>query len=275
VAALEKRSEHPLSTAIVEEAMRRKLPLADPESFSAMAGAGVRGVVQGKAIAAGNEALMEEFAIGLDAMDAAAAGFSGEGKSVIFVAIDGGLAGAIAIADSMKSSSPAAIRDLRDMGLDVVMLTGDNSRAAASIAAQAGVNRVIAGVRPDQKAEHVRILQDEGEVVAMVGDGINDAPALAQANVGIALGTGTDVAMETADITLMNGDLRTLVVAIRLSARTIRTIRQNLFWAFIYNVIGIPLAALGQLNPMIAAAAMAFSSVSVVTNSLRLKRFRG
>ncbi len=275
VAALEQRSEHPLSVAIVEAATRKGLTLPEPESFSAQAGAGVTGVVEGKAIAAGNETLMKEWSVETDSSRISAERFSGEGKSVIYVAIDGRAAGVIAVADNVKSSSPAAISDLRTMGLDVVMLTGDNPKVASSIAAQAGVTSVVAGVRPDEKAEHVRRLQADGKVVAMVGDGINDAPALAQANVGIAMGTGTDVALETADITLMSGDLRSLVVAIRLSTRTIRTIKQNLFWAFIYNVVGIPLAALGQLNPMIAAAAMAFSSVSVVTNSLRLKRFRG
>jgi Cu+-exporting ATPase len=201
--------------------------------------------------------------------------FAAGGKTSIIVAIDGKAAGLIAIADTIKPTSPSAILALREMGIETVMLTGDNEQTAQAIAAQAGVDRVIAGVLPHQKADHVKALQAKGKVVAMVGDGINDAPALAQADVGFAMGTGTDIAMETAGITLMNGDLSGVVRAIHLSSRTLGTIRQNLFWAFAYNAVGIPLAALGMLNPMIAAAAMAFSSVSVLSNSLRLKRFKG
>jgi Cu+-exporting ATPase len=201
--------------------------------------------------------------------------FAHEGKTTIVIAIDGRTAGIIAIADTIKPTSIAAIRELREMGIETVMLTGDNTQTARSIAVQVGVERVIAGVLPHEKTEHIRSLQSGGKVVAMVGDGINDAPALAQADVGIAMGTGTDVAMETAGMTIMNGDLNGIVKAIKLSSRTLRTIRQNLFWAFVYNVIGIPLAASGILNPIIAAGAMALSSVSVVSNSLRLRRFRG
>jgi Cu+-exporting ATPase len=201
--------------------------------------------------------------------------FAAAGKTSIVVAIGGTTAGVIAIADTIKSTSAQAIRELHAMGVETIMLTGDNEQTARAIAAEAGVDRVIAGVLPGEKAHHVRTLQAEGKVVAMIGDGINDAPALAQADVGIAMGTGTDIAMEAAGITLMNGDLNGVPRAIRLSSRMLGTIKQNLFWAFIYNVIGIPLAALGMLNPTIAAGAMAFSSVSVVSNALRLKRFKG
>ncbi len=192
----------------------------------------------------------------------------------MFVAMNGALAGVIAIADAIKPNAAEAVSAIRALGIDVVMITGDNERTARAIGRQAGIEQVIAGVLPQDKASHIKRLQAAGQKVAMAGDGINDAPALAQADVGIAMGTGTDVAMETAAVTLMSGDLASIPLAIRLSRTTIRFIRQNLFWAFIYNVIGIPLAALGMLSPIIAAAAMAFSSVSVVSNSLRLRRFR-
>ena len=197
---------------------------------------------------------------------------SAEGKTALFVASDGVVIGLLAVADVLKKDSPAFVRGLRDLGLSVVMLTGDHPSAARRIAAEAGIDRVEADVLPDQKASRIRELQREGHRVAMVGDGINDAPALAQADVGIALATGTDIAMESADLTLVHGDLGGVGRAIRLSRRMMRTIRQNLFWAFVYNCVGIPLAASGLLNPMIAASAMALSSVSVVGNSLRLRR---
>ncbi len=273
-ASLEKRSEHSLGQAIVEYAAGRAIPLSEVESFQSHTGLGATAVVNGNAIAVGNPTMMKEWSINIDSAGSAAERLSKEGKTPIFVAINGMLAGIIAVADTIKPSSLDAVKKLRAMGLDVVMITGDNRRTAEAIANHAGIDRVIAEVMPQDKAAHVLALQKEGNVVAMVGDGINDAPALAQADVGIAMGSGTDVAIEAADITLMKNDLLSVPQAILLSHRTIRTIKQNLFWAFIYNIIGIPIAAVGLLNPMYAAAAMAFSSVSVVLNSLRLRRTR-
>ena len=270
-ASLEKKSEHPLGQAIVECAIGRSILLGEAESFQAFTGLGATGVVNSNAIAVGNPTMMKEWSVNIDFAGSVAERLAQEGKTPIFIAINGTLAGVIAIADTIKPSSKEAVAKLRHMGLDVVMITGDNRRTAEAIANHAGIYRVIAEVMPQDKAAHVRAIQAEGKVVAMVGDGINDAPALAQADVGIAMGSGTDVAMEAADITLMKNDLLSVPQAILLSHRTIRAIKQNLFWAFIYNVIGIPVAALGLLNPMFAAAAMAFSSVSVVLNSLRLR----
>ena len=281
VATMEKRSEHPLADAIVQYARGRGLALGDAESFESLTGRGAIGVVGGVALAIGNAALMAEYAIDIAPLAADADRLAGEGKTPMYVAADGRLAGLVAVADPIKPTTREAIRRFRAMGLDVVMLTGDNVRTANAIARAAGIDRVVAGVMPAGKVAEVKRLQSEGQVVAMVGDGINDAPALAQADVGIAIGTGTDIAMEAADVVLMRGDLRSAADAIQLSRRTMRTMRQNLFWAFIYNVIGIPVAAgvlypaTGLLlSPILARAAMAFSSVSVVTNSLRLRRAR-
>lgn len=272
-ATLESRSEHPLAQAIVEHARLQGIRLDALEVFQSLTGHGVAGIIEGTPITVGNIAMMREYAIPLNGQGDLLVKLSAEGKTPVLVAIDGAIAGVIAIADRIKKTSADAVRRMQEMGLEVVMISGDNARTAQAIAAQAGISRMIAEILPENKAEYVRRIQAEGRVVAMVGDGINDAPALAQADVAIAIGTGTDVAMEAADVILTKGDLNGVVRAIKLSAATLRTIKQNLFWAFIYNIIGIPLAVFGLLNPMVAAAAMAFSSVSVVSNSLRLKRF--
>ena len=281
VASLETSSEHPLADAVVRHARDKDLRLATPEAFESHTGRGASAVVDGVALAVGNERLMTDYAIDVGPLQAGAERLAGEGKTPIFVAADGMLAGLLAVADPIKDTSREAIARLHRMGLEVVMLTGDNRRTANAIARQAGIDRVVAEVLPDGKVAEIKRIQGEGKVVAMVGDGINDAPALAQADVGMAIGTGTDIAAEAADVVLMRGDLRSAVQAIELSRRTMRTMKQNLFWAFIYNVVGIPIAAgllypsLGLLlSPILASAAMAFSSVSVVTNSLRLRRLR-
>ncbi len=272
IASAEQPSEHPLGQAVVRHAQANGLDVRVPDSFQYEPGAGVIAFLGGDAVMAGNRALMKSYAVTLPA--SLPDELTIPGRTVLYAAVNGRFVGAIALADALRKSSAQAIATLHRQGIDVVMLTGDTEEAARTIAAEAGIDRVIAGVRPEEKAGHIRALQDGGRVVAMVGDGINDAPALAQADVSIAMGSGTDIAMETADITLMQSDLRGVVDAMRLSAATIGKIRQNLFWAFFYNVVGIPLAAVGLLSPMIAAAAMAFSSVSVVTNSLLLRRFR-
>ena len=272
-AAVERRSEHPVAEAVVESARRSPGTAAEPENFRSETGLGVSGVVSGKRIAAGSAAMMEREHVDVSDIRAQAENLTGEGKTILYVAVDGRLAGLIAVADTVRPTSAAAVADLARRGIEVEMLTGDNEVTARAVAARAGISRVIAGVLPAGKAERIRALRAEGKTVAMVGDGVNDAPALASADVGIALGTGTDIAVEAADITLMNGDLATIALAIRLSAGTLSIIRQNLFWAFFYNVIAIPLAAFGLLTPAVAAGAMALSSVTVVTNSLRLRRF--
>ncbi|MFI5281776.1 MAG: heavy metal translocating P-type ATPase [Candidatus Dormibacterales bacterium] len=279
-ASAEKQSEHPLATAVVAGARSRELILSEPTAFDSVTGKGVRATVDGHSVLIGNLALLNDAGIDTTAMQVVADRLSADGKTPLLVAIDAKPAGVLAVADTLKAESVAAVTSLRALGLEVVMITGDNRRTAGAIARQVGIGRVLAEVLPDRKAAEVRRLQAEGKRVAMVGDGINDAPALAQADVGLAIGTGTDVAIESSDITLISGALTGLVTAIQLSRATMRNIRQNLVWAFGYNVIGIPIAAgalypfIGlRLSPMIAAGAMAMSSLSVVTNANRLRGF--
>ena len=276
----EKGSEHPLGEAIVQAAFEKGIGLVQADEFEALPGHGVKAVLQGKTILLGNERLMVDNKIDFSPFQAEAENLSSRGKTPMFIAVDSEAAGIIAVADTLKEHSKEAVTELQALGLEVVMLTGDNRRTAQAIANELGISRVIAEVLPHDKMDMVKTLQAEGRVVAMVGDGINDAPALAQADVGIAIGTGTDVAIEASDVTLIKDDLRVVATAMRLSRRTMKTIKMNLFWAFFYNIIGIPVAAGALypffkilLNPMFASAAMAFSSVSVVSNSLRLKRF--
>jgi len=280
-ASLEAGSEHPLADAIVRQARDRGVELAEAEGFQSVTGRGATGVVDGHALAIGNEALMADYAVDVAPLRADAERLAAQGRTPVYVNVDGALAGLVAVADPIRESSREAIRRLRTMGLEVVMLTGDNRRTAEAVAREAGIDRVVAEVLPEGKVAEVKRLQTRGKVVAMVGDGVNDAPALAQADVGVAIGTGTDIAMEASDVTLMRGDLRGVASAIELSRRTLRTMKQNLFWAFVYNVVGIPVAAgvlypaFGiLLSPILASAAMAFSSVSVVMNSLRLRAAR-
>ena len=285
-ASAERGSEHPLGQAIVAEAEARGVALADPQDFEAIPGKGVRALVEGHTVLVGKPGWIEQEGIALGDLAAEIERLQAEAKTAMVVAVDGEPAGVLSVADTLKEGSADAVAELHRLGLDVVMLTGDNRRTADAIAAQVGVDQVVAEVLPAEKAARIKELQVGNRMVGMVGDGINDAPALAQADVGIALGTGTDVAMETAGVTLMRGDLRTVPQALALSKATMRTIKQNLFWAFFYNVILIPVAAgalslvpwvpaaLRQLHPVLAAFAMAFSSVTVVSNSLRLRRVR-
>jgi len=295
-ASAEHSSEHPLGEAVVKAALDKKLELSPSSDFNAIPGQGVEALVEGKKLLLGNLKFMEERGLSLHGLEKKATEFLEGGKTVMFLGLDTRVAGIIALADTLKPGAREAVQTLRKMGIEPAMLTGDNRRTAEAIARESGIGRVLAEVLPEHKAGEVKKLQEEGKVVAMVGDGINDAPALAQADIGIAIGTGTDVAMETGDITLISGDLMGVVTAIYLSKRTMRTIKQNLFWAFAYNTALIPVAAgvlylafgktgvpsglhfilgeYGFLNPMLAAAAMAASSVTVVSNSLRLRRFK-
>ena len=299
-ASAERTSEHPLGTAIVAAASERGLALEEVATFQALPGHGIQAQVNGASLTIGNLSLMQERGFGLNGLEARAQEFSQEGKTPMFVAMDGEVAGIIAVADTLRPEAQGAVEAMHRLGLEVVMLTGDNRRTAETIARQVGIDHVLAEVLPDQKVQEIQALQAQGKTVAMVGDGINDAPALAQADVGVAIGTGTDIAIASADVTLVRGDLRGVPEAIALSKSTVRTIKQNLFWAFGYNTLLIPIAAglffvvfveildgtvpsgplryilgdFGFLNPVMAAAAMALSSVSVVTNSLRLRRFK-
>jgi Cu+-exporting ATPase len=278
-ASLEKGSEHPLATAIIAGAEERKIELVEPENFASHTGRGVSGRVAGKEILLGNRRLLEEFSVDTAPLEADAERLRAEGGTAMLVAVDGKSAGLVGVSDPIKESTPEAIDRLHAENVKVIMLTGDNRTTAKAVADKLGIDDFMAEVLPENKAEMVKNLQQEGRIVAMAGDGINDAPALAQAQVGIAMGTGTDVAMESARVTLVKGDLRGIVRARLLSKATMRNIKENLFFAFVYNALGVPVAAgvlypvLGWLlSPMIAAAAMSISSVSVVGNALRLRR---
>jgi Cu+-exporting ATPase len=295
-ASAEHGSEHPLGEAIVRAASERKLEVSPASDFNAIPGHGVEASVENKKVLLGNLRLIKDRGLSLNGLETEAERLWRKGKTVMFLGLDSQVTGIIALADTLKPNAREALGELHKMGIEAVMLTGDNQRTAEAIAQEVSIDRVLAEVLPEHKAQEVKKLQEEGKVVAMVGDGINDAPALAQADVGIAIGTGTDVAMETGDITLISGDLSGIVTAISLSKRTIRTIKQNLFWAFTYNTALIPVAAgilylafgnsgvpaelhfvlgnYGFLNPILAAAAMAASSITVVLNSLRLRGFR-
>lgn len=281
VATAERASEHPIGKAILRGAVKRNITGGEVRDFKAVAGHGIEAKVEGHQVLLGNAKIMRERSVMLDDSEERAATLAANGKTAMYAAIDGQLAGLLAVADQIKPEAKSAIKAMQQMGLEVVMITGDNKHTAEAVAREVGITRVLAEVLPEEKAAEIKRLQQEKRVVGMIGDGINDAPALAQADVGIAIGTGTDVAIEASDITLIKGDLRGVVTAIRLSRATIRTIRQNLFWAFIYNIVGIPIAAgllyplTGWLlSPILASAAMSLSSVSVVMNSLRLRRFR-
>ncbi|MEP6832316.1 MAG: HAD-IC family P-type ATPase [Gemmatimonas sp.] len=279
VASLESASEHPLAEAVVLHAKSLGLSWPAPETFQSVTGKGAYGITNNRAVIVGNSAMLADYAISVDALTEKANALTAAGKTLLYVAVDGELSGVVAVADSIRETSKQAVAHLRELGLEVVMLTGDAERTAQAIAREAGIHEVRASLMPDDKVAEIKRWQQTGKVVAMIGDGINDSPALAQSDVGMAIGTGADIAVDAADIVLMSGNLQSAVQAIKLSRQTMRVMKQNLFWAFIYNMIGIPIAAgvlypaFGiLLSPMLASAAMAFSSVSVVTNSLRLRR---
>ncbi|WP_096186268.1 heavy metal translocating P-type ATPase [Evansella halocellulosilytica] len=274
VGSAEKNSEHPLAQAIVNGVKEKGIQLIEPSDFEAIPGHGIRATVDGKEVLAGTRKLMKKFSVSVDEANQYMENLENQGKTAMLIAFDGKFAGVIAVADTVKDTSKAAIERMKDLGLEVIMLTGDNTRTAEAIAKQVGVTDVIAEVLPEQKSDEIVKLQRQGKKVAMVGDGINDAPALAVADIGMAIGTGTDVAIEAADITLMRGDLNSVADAITMSRKTMRNIKQNLFFAFIYNTSAIPIAAIGLLAPWVAGAAMAFSSVSVVLNALRLQKVK-
>ncbi|KJS84383.1 MAG: ATPase P [Peptococcaceae bacterium BICA1-8] len=273
-ASAERNSEHPLAEAIVDYAKNQGIELGEAVDFKAIPGHGIEVKVDGRLILLGNRKLMKDKGINIKNLAVIADNLEGQGKTAMLIAVDGKAAGIIAVADTVKESSRSAIKELKEMGIEVIMITGDNKKTALAIASQVGIDKVLAEVLPENKAEEVDKLKKTGKRVAMVGDGINDAPALVIADVGIAIGTGTDIAMEAGDITLISGDLHGIVAAIKLSKATMVNIKQNLFWALFYNSLGIPIAAFGLLSPVIAGAAMAFSSVSVVSNALRLKRWK-
>ncbi|MBB6449818.1 Cu+-exporting ATPase [Geomicrobium halophilum] len=274
VGAVEKNSEHPLAEAMVKGIEEKGISLRESEGFEALPGFGVRAFVDGDEVLVGTRKLMQTSSVPIGSASDEMSAFEKEGKTAMLIAIDGKYAGMIAVADTVKETSKAAIQRMHDLGLEVAMLTGDNQQTAEAIGKQVGIDRVIAEVVPEQKAEEIKKIQDQGKKVAMVGDGINDAPALAVADIGMAIGTGTDVAIESADITLMRGDLHSVADSVQLSTKTFRNIKQNLFFAFFYNTASIPIAAAGLLAPWVAGAAMAFSSVSVVLNALRLQRLK-
>ncbi|MGJ5710348.1 heavy metal translocating P-type ATPase [Staphylococcus equorum] len=274
LASAEKGSEHPLADSIVNYAKKNHIPFLEVAHFEAIPGHGIKATIDGKSLCVGNRKFMIEENIAINSAETQLSRFEQEGKTAMMIAIDSELKGTIAVADTVKASTSEAIQQLHDLNIEVVMLTGDNERTAQAIAKQVGIDTVIAEVLPEEKASKIVELQDQGKTVAMVGDGVNDAPALVQADIGIAIGSGTEVAIEAADVTILGGDLLLIPKAMKASKSTIRNIRQNLFWAFGYNVAGIPIAALGLLAPWVAGAAMALSSVSVVTNALRLKRMK-
>jgi len=274
IGSVEKQSEHPLAQAIVKGIEEKGISFSEVQDFSAIPGLGVQGIVDGKKVLVGNRRFMQTNHVDISAVLPYVEQLEENGKTAMLASIDGEYAGMVAVSDTVKETSKRAIQRLKNMGIEVIMLTGDNERTAKAIGGEVGVNQVIAEVLPEQKAEEIKKLQGAGKKVAMVGDGINDAPALAVSDIGMAIGTGTDVAIEAADVTLIRGDLNSIADAILMSRKTMRNIKQNLFWAFAYNTIGIPIAAAGFLAPWVAGAAMAFSSVSVVLNALRLQRVK-